>query len=117
MAGSSFDLSDNENSYSVNILKEEEILQALPPPYDLIKCDIEGSEWEFIGHYPKILKKSKYLLMEWHSWHSGGEGFLQIEKKLTEIGFQTIKSSPPQKAIGRDGEVGLFLTKNLNLQD
>ena len=116
MAGSSFDLSDNENSYSVNILKEEEILQALPPPYDLIKCDIEGSEWEFIGHYPKILKKSKYLLMEWHSWHSGGEGFLQIEKK-TEIGFQTIKSSPPQKAIGRDGEVGLFLTKNLNLQD
>ena len=31
MAGSSFELSDKENSYSVNILKVEEFLQALAP--------------------------------------------------------------------------------------
>lgn len=116
MAGSSFDLSDNENSYSVNILKVEEILQALTPPYDLIKCDIEGSEWDFIENYPEILEKSKYLLMEWHSWHSGGGGFSQIEKKLAELKFQIIKSSSPQEAVGRDGKVGLFLAKNRNFQ-
>ena len=114
MAGSSFGLSNNENSYSVNNLKVEEIFQVLSPPYDLIKCDIEGSEWDFIGHYPEILEKSKYLLMEWHSWHSGDGGFPQIKKKLTEIGFQIIKSSSPQKAVGRDGEVGLFLAENLS---
>ena len=117
MAGSSFDLSNNENSYSVDILKVKEILQALPPPYDLIKCDIEGSECDFVGHYPEILQKSKYLLMEWHSWHSGDGGFPQIEKKLIEIGFQIMKSSSPQKAVGRDGEVGLFLAQNLNFQN
>ena len=55
--------------------------------------------------------------MEWHSWHSGDGGFPQIEKKLTEIGFQIIKSSPHQKAVGRDGEVGLFLAQNLNFQN
>jgi hypothetical protein len=55
--------------------------------------------------------------MEWHSWHTGGEGFPQIEKRLTEFGFKIIKSSPPQKAVGRDGEVGLFLAKNLNFQN
>lgn len=114
MAGSSFDLSNNESSYSVNILKVEEILQALPPPYDLIKCDIEGSEWDFIGHYPEILQKSKYLLMEWHSWHNGGGSLTQITEKLTEFGFSILKSSDTTKALGREGEVGLFLAENLS---
>jgi hypothetical protein len=52
--------------------------------------------------------------MEWHSWHSGGGSLPQIKQKLNDFGFQIIKSSPPQKAVGRDGEVGLFLAKNLN---
>ena len=116
MAGSSFDLSPKENSYSVNILKVEEILQALPPPYDLIKCDIEGSEWDFIGHYPEILQKSKYLLMEWHSWHTGGGALTQITEKLQKFGFSILKSSDPTKAIGREGEVGLFLAENLTFK-
>ena len=55
--------------------------------------------------------------MEWHSWHSGDGGFPQIEKNLIESGFQIVKSSSPQKAVGRDGEVGLFLAKNLNFQN
>jgi FkbM family methyltransferase len=114
MAGSSFDLSNNESSYSVNILKVEEILQALPPPYDLIKCDIEGSEWDFIGHYPEILQKSKYLLMEWHSWHNGGGSLTQITEKLQDFGFSILKSSDTTKALGREGEVGLFLAENLS---
>ena len=52
--------------------------------------------------------------MEWHSWHSGDGGFPQIEKKLTDIGYQIIKLSPAHKAVGRDGQVGLFLAQNLN---
>ena len=115
MAGSSFELSDKENSYSVNILKVEEFLQALPPPYDLIKCDIEGSEWDFIEHYPEILQNSKYLLMEWHSWHNGGGSLTQITEKLKELGFSILKFSDTTKAHGREGEVGLFLAENLSL--
>ena len=114
MAGSSFDLANNDDSYKVHVIKVEEILKASPPPYDLIKCDIEGSEWDFIRHYPTILKNSKYLLMEWHSWHNGGGSVTQIIEKLQGMGFSILKSSDTMKAQGRDGEVGLFLAKNLN---
>jgi FkbM family methyltransferase len=85
--------------------------------FDLIKCDLEGAEWDFIIHYSSLLKNSKFLVMEWHSWHQGDGGFPQIEKKLSDIGFKIIKSSSTQKAVGREGEVGLFIAKNLNFQN
>jgi len=117
MAGSVFDSSDNENFYHVKTLIPSDFFLSNRNSYDLIKCDIEGGEWDLLIHYPSILKNSKFLVMEWHSWHSGGGGFSQIESKLTDLGFQIIKSSPRQKAVGRDGEVGLFLAKNLNFQN
>jgi len=117
MAGSIFGSDHNDAFYHANTLKLAEVFSSDRDSYDLIKCDIEGGEWELIENYPTLLKQSKFVVMEWHSWHSGGGGFLQIEKKLTEVGFQIIKSNPPNKAIGRDGEVGLFLAKNLNFQN
>ena len=74
---------------------------------------MEGSEWDFIEHYPEILQSSKYLLMEWHSWHNGGGSLTQITEKLKELGFSILKSSDTTKALGREGEVGLFLAENL----
>lgn len=114
MAGSLFGSSDDDLFYNANTLRPSDILSSDTESYDLIKCDIEGGEWEFILNYSCILRKSKFLVMEWHSWHSGNGGFEQINNRLTELGFQIIKSSPPQKAIGRDGEVGLFLAQNHN---
>lgn len=115
MGGSIFENSANETYVSIETLKEAEVLNTSAPPYDLIKCDIEGSEWEFINYYPKILRVSKYLLLEWHGWHQGGGGFNQISDKLSEINFEIIRSSLPSEAIGNEGEVGLFLAKNLDL--
>ena len=116
MAGSRYSLSESEKAIQVQNLTEADLVEKLEAPYDLIKCDIEGSEWEFLNGYQNLITASKYLLLEWHSWHSGGGSLPQIEKKLTDFGFQTIKSSQPQKAIGNDGEVGLFLAKNLNFK-
>ena len=31
-------------------------MKKLEPPYDLIKCDIEGSEWEFLNNYQNLIK-------------------------------------------------------------
>ena len=117
MAGSIFESEHSDPPYHANTLKSSEVLSSNSSSYDLIKCDIEGGEWDLLIHYPSILKNSKFLVMEWHSWHSGGGSFPQIEKKLHEIGFQIIKSSSPQEAVGRDGEVGLFLAKNLRFQN
>lgn len=116
MAGSIFESDHTDPPYYANTLQSSEVFSSNSNSYDLIKCDIEGGEWNFLIHYTSILEKSKFLVMEWHSWHSGGGSFSQIEKKLTEIGFQIIKSSPIQKAVGREGEVGLFLAKNQTFQ-
>jgi FkbM family methyltransferase len=117
MAGSIFETNHTVSSYTANSLKISDALKSDNSSYDLIKCDIEGGEWDFLIYYSPILVKSKFLVMEWHSWHSGGGGFSQIEKKLSELKYQIIKSGSPQKAVGRDGEVGLFLAKNLNFKN
>ena len=114
MAGSLIKTDDGDYSTSVETLQEVEVSDAMHPPYDLIKCDIEGAEWHFLSYYSDTIKKSRYLLMEWHSWHIGGGGINQVENKLKEIGFEITKRSSPFKAVGRSGEVGLFLAKNLN---
>ena len=114
MGGSLFSSSAEDGYYDVKTLSLSDEPSLKDQSFDLIKCDLEGAEWDFLIHYSSLLKNSKFLVMEWHSWHSGDGGFPQIEKKLTEIGFQIIESSSPQKAIGRAGKVGLFLAQNLN---
>lgn len=115
MASSRYPLSQSEKATQVQNLSETDLVEALKPPYDLIKCDIEGSEWEFLNNYQNIIKESKYLVLEWHSWHNGGGGFQQIEKLLHSLEFSTTCSSQPMPAVGREGEVGLILVKNRNL--
>ena len=99
--------------------KKETLMYFLPldTKRKIVKCDLEGSEWHLLTNYPDILSQSKFLLMEWHSWHHGGGGIAQIEKKLNDLGFNILRSSPTAKALGREGEVGLFLAQNLNFEN
>ena len=113
MASSSFKYSAEEDVRKVQIIAERDIINKMQPPYDLIKCDIEGSEWELLLHYTKILSQTRYLILEWHSWHNGGGGRQQLVDKLTAIGYEITKSSKPIPALGREGEVGLILARNL----
>lgn len=114
MAGSSIANNDDEHPTYVKTLQIREITKYAPPPYDLVKCDIEGAEWQLLTNYSEILVQSRYLLMEWHSWHNGHGGLPQIKKKLNDLGFIILRSSPHVQAIGRDGEVGLTLAENKN---
>jgi FkbM family methyltransferase len=111
MAGSRYSSSESEKAILVQNLTEAELVKNLEPPYDLIKCDIEGSEWEFLNDFQNLITASKYLLLEWHSWHEGGGGLSQIEKFMHSINFRIFRSSEPISAIGREGEVGLILFK------
>ncbi|MBT5716913.1 MAG: FkbM family methyltransferase [Opitutae bacterium] len=112
MASSALPNSMDEQSRSAQVLAVENVTQKMPPPYDLIKCDVEGAEWEFLKHYEPIIKASRTLVMEWHSWHSGGGGYPQIRSRLEQLGFTVTKSSDPIEAEGRDGEVGLLQATN-----
>ena len=78
MAGSIFESDQKDTAYNANTLKTSDVFSSDRNSYDLIKCDIEGGEWELFIHYPSILKNSKFLVMEWHSWHTGGVVFLRL---------------------------------------
>lgn len=117
MGGSMFESSNVEGSYQVKSLKTSDIVEKNDVPLDLVKCDLEGAEWHLLTNYSDILSQSKFLLMEWHSWHHGGGGIVQIEKKLKDLEFDILRSSPASQAVGRKGEVGLFLAKNLNFEN
>ena len=87
----------------VQNLSEADLVENSEAPYDLIKCDIEGSEWAFLNNFQNLIKESKYLLLEWHSWHEGGGGFSQIEKSMHSLDFSMVRSSEPAPAIARGG--------------
>ena len=69
----------------VIICKEQDIKLILNGNYDLVKVDIEGSEWEFLEYYKGILENTRYLILEWHSWHCGGAGLNQLKAKKLQI--------------------------------
>lgn len=117
MAGSIFaSTTKSEDVTKVEQLCDTELLSEYPPPYDLIKCDIEGAEWDFMQNYDSIIRKTNYLLLEWHSWHSGGNGLSQLENKLKELSFKITKKTNSENASGRDGQVGLILAENQKFQ-
>tara|TARA_B100001248_G_scaffold262563_1_gene259443 strand:+ start:5952 stop:6731 length:780 start_codon:yes stop_codon:yes gene_type:complete len=63
------------------------------PCIDLIKCDIEGSEFDFIEHYPALLEKTQRIVLEIHE--SFGDTQAAIST-LESMGFKT-------KSILREG--------------
>lgn len=51
---------------------------------DLIKCDIEGSEFQLVDSYPDLLRKTRRLVVEFHAAF-GDVG--KTTSYLTELGF------------------------------
>ena len=54
MAASKYKTEDNEVATKVSVLMPEDILNWHQPPYDLLKCDIEGLN----GKYSNTTRKS-----------------------------------------------------------
>lgn len=95
--------SEEGEHFTVPILAETEILARFPPPYDLLKLDIEGAEIEFISAYPQILRATRFLLVEWHG-EIGADG---LRRLLEPLGFRgRCEVVPPQN------ESGVWLFEN-----
>lgn len=74
-------------------------LTAEMPAVHLIKCDIEGSEFEFLDHYPALLGKTRRVVIEFHS--PFGDIAKAVEK-LKGMGFtkvKTLRESPQTPTI------------------
>ena len=96
----------------VPVISPGRILELLPPPYDLIKVDIEGGEHDLLTGYQEVLKHTGTMLFEWHSWHGGGGGLPQLRRLAADLGFtrqQEFKTPHQAPAQGTDAECGVLL--------
>ena len=86
-------------------ISASELMRRLPPPYDLIKADIEGGEYHLLTQYQPLLRETEYFLLEWHSWHPGGGGQAQLRKMTEDAGFEICQITlAPGDAAHRSGE-------------
>ena len=111
MASSKYKTEDSEVPENVSVLLPKDIPAWEKPPYDLLKCDIEGAEWDLIEFYAPILSQTKFALIE---WHEGGDTFENFVNQISELNFRIIKSSldtAREKSIG-DSTILLLIKNN-----
>ena len=75
------------NKISLPSQRLREVL-ALEQKVDLLKMDIEGTEVDVILDCNDLLKKVKYLFVEYHSWKKNEQSLQQMLDVLTKNGFR-----------------------------
>ena len=90
MAASKYKTEDNEVAIKVSVLVPEDILNWHQPPYDLLKCDIEGAEWDLLNYYNLILENTKFAIIEWHESNKEYDQFIKL---IHALGFEVTNSS------------------------
>jgi FkbM family methyltransferase len=74
-------LVERERRYSRNMIQFVDVETLIPEgPIALIKCDIEGSEVDFVKNYGGLLSRTKSLIFEFHDCGSEQEGIIEILK-------------------------------------
>jgi FkbM family methyltransferase len=70
--------------------------ELIPPPavVDLVKCDIEGSELEFLKNYEGLLRRTRLLVIEFHPGHCNVEACHELLDAYGFYRLRTIKSHP-----------------------
>jgi hypothetical protein len=94
------------------VLDEDEVLRSFAPPYDLLKADIEGAEFELLRHYPRLIEQSRSLCLEWHSWHPGGRGLAQIRELAEGFGLRFSRELQPARLLPSGDQTGVILFTN-----
>jgi FkbM family methyltransferase len=83
----------------VPCITAEEIARVFPPPYDLIKIDIEGAEYDFARGYRDLCRAATYLLIEWHSHDREGAREPELRKLCAANGFEYVKEIRAKREI------------------
>jgi FkbM family methyltransferase len=94
---------------TVGASKLEDTLQG---PCDLIKVDIEGSEYDLLENYGSLLSQTKHLLLEWHSWHRGGGGKAQLIEMAKAHGLEFKAEVRAAHEVAKGKMCGVLLFEN-----
>ncbi len=116
MSSSLASLGDGDSSVQlVETINTKDLTSYMSRPYDLIKVDIEGSEFDFLTSYDETLKSAKHVILEWHSWHTGGGGVQQLHELALAKNFrilQEVVSPRPVTIKGKPETCGMLLLEN-----
>ena len=93
---------------TVPIMTESEIFRIFPPPYDLIKVDIEGAEYQLLQNYPALLREASYLCIEWHTSHTGG-GLALTREMAASQGFAFMQELQTARTMPSGVQTGVCL--------
>jgi FkbM family methyltransferase len=86
----------------VQAIQPAEILSAFPPPYDLIKIDVEGAEADFIEAYREVHAHAAAILMEWHSPDKEGTKKEDLRELLEGSDFRLAREMRPRRILELD---------------
>ena len=96
---------------AVPIITPSRIVELLPPPYDLVKVDIEGSETDFIDHYKPVWSGARHLVLECHDSPSAGVSWIEVAGRIVAItGFERLRLDGRPDEPGR--HAGLLVLRN-----
>jgi FkbM family methyltransferase len=96
-------MSGIQNLQRVRAIPPAEILAAFPPPYDLIKIDIEGAEADFVEAYRTVHAHTAAILMEWHSPDKEGSNKKCLRELLEACHFYLVRELRPRRALQLGG--------------
>jgi FkbM family methyltransferase len=112
MASSAEEIAPRESVTEVRVLTARSLMAVMSPPYDLVKVDIEGAEYDFVTGYEPILQASRSVLLEWHSWTSGAAVVQELTSELARRDFCLLRELSPGRIVKVDGaqrHTGLLL--------
>jgi FkbM family methyltransferase len=87
----------------VRAIPPAEILAALPPPYDLIKIDVEGAEADFVEAYRTVYAHAAAIIMEWHSPDREGSNEKGLRELLEASNFSLVGELRPRRELQLNG--------------
>ena len=96
----------------VPVIAEAALMEALPPPYDLVKLDIEGAEYAFVRDYPAVCRAARAMVVEWHARSADDGRVASLRRDLLAHGFAR---STALRAVRERGEGGEGAASGLEL--
>ena len=91
---------------------EDKLLAALPPPYDLVKLDIEGAEYDFVRSYGAICRAARAMVVEWHATSASDPRVEELRTMLSQHGLSRAIPIRPQRIASAGGP---FVASGLEL--
>jgi FkbM family methyltransferase len=99
-------ISSDAKAKVVKVIKPEVITGLFPPPYDLIKVDIEGGEKDFLQSYGPVIADARHVLLEWHSWSLVGRS---VRETAARVGLKETAEIVPEHSVAHGGTCGVVL--------